>query len=561
MDALKRAEKARQAEADRAKAEGRDTDASGLSLHPLDDDAGEAAAPTPGEPRPAGSDTEDSLELTPPEVRREIESMAEDAELDAVTERFDPDRARGVAKRPDDSLSLSLEYGDISLDETGATLPSIRNAQRSVQDYFDGTHSVSMSMQDVSAAISAEGSEPPAPRSEAGADAMDGDTTSRRRAQAVLDARAIAPSNTGRNVALLLLVMLVVGLGGAAVMFKDRIMAVLDGRPSVVAQHRPPPSQAPAPAPRPPASVTGQSPAALAADERDALLRAAAAVRVEERALAEAAASAQATMQAQAAAAAAPQPEFAAPSTPPAPAVESRPAPAVEARPARAERVPVALAEVLVPDRAGPGALPPAAGLRITRRSVPGRTHGDLMQAFDAFQRGDDGAAMAAYQRILAREPRNRDALLGAAAVHMRGQAYEQAAGHYVEVLRRYPRDAVAQAALISLQDNVDPVAGESRVKSLLNATPRDPNLHFSLGNLYAEQGRWPEAQLAFFEAYRLDGENPDYAFNLAVSLDRLAQHAAAREYYARAGELAALHPAAFDPEQARARLAALGPR
>jgi tetratricopeptide (TPR) repeat protein len=168
---------------------------------------------------------------------------------------------------------------------------------------------------------------------------------------------------------------------------------------------------------------------------------------------------------------------------------------------------------------------------------------------------------MVAYQRILAREPRNRDALLGAAAVYMRGQAYEQAAGHYLEVLRRYPRDAVAQAALISLQDGVDPVAGETRVKSLLNATPGDSNLHFSLGNLYAEQGRWPEAQQAFFEAYRLDTENPDYAFNLAVSLDRLGQHAGAREYYERAGSLAATRPAAFDPALARARLAALGPR
>jgi tetratricopeptide (TPR) repeat protein len=568
MDALKRAEKARQAEADRAKAEGRDSDASELSLHPLDDGAAERDAQQPGEPRPAGSDTEDSLELTPPEVRREIESMVADPELDAVTEHFAPDAARDAPRSPDDSLSLSLEYGDISLDETGSTLPSMRSAQRSVQDYFDGTHSMSMSMEDVGGAIAAERDDAPAPDHEAAADAPEGNTTSRRRAQAVLDARAVAPSNTGRNVAVVLLVLIALGLGGAGLLFKDRIVALFDARPSVVAQRPPPPRAAPAAGEqagaaaavdgRPAADDRGA--AALAADERDALLRAAEAARAEERALAEAAAAAQAEMHARAEASAA---AAAAPADPvpadPARGSSGSARTAAAAPPASAPP-PVALSEVLGQDGGAAGVLPMAPSMQISRRRGPLRTHADLMQGFDAFQRGDDGSAMSAYQRILAREPRNRDALLGAAAVYMRGQAYERAAGQYMEVLRSYPRDAVAQAALISMQEDIDPVAAQSRLKMLLVASPQDPNLHFSLGNLYAGQGRWPEAQQAFFQAYRLDGENPDYAFNLAVSLDRLAQRAAAREYYARADALAATHPAAFDPAQARARLAALEP-
>lgn len=578
MDALKRAEKARQAEADRARAEGRDTEASGLSLHPLDDDAAEQDAPMEGEPRPAGSDTEDSLELTPPEVRREIESMASDPELDAFTELFDPDGARGGARRPDDSLSLN--FGDIALEETGATLPSMRSAQRSVQDYFDGTHSMSMSMEDVSETITSERGESPAPRQDPGAGTQEGNTTSRRRAQAVLDARALAPSNTGRNVAVVLLVLLAVGLGGAGWLFKDHIMAMFDGRPSVLAQRPPlPPPPATAPAAGQQAGTAGVAegtPAApgagergaaeMAADERDALLRVAEAARAEERALAEAAAAAQAEMQARAEASAAaaetPVDPASAPDTETPGSIGPARAPKAPARTREPAPIsPVALSEVLGQDAGRAGALPATPSMQISRRRGPARTHGDLMQAFEAFQRGDDGSAMSAYQRVLAREPRNRDAMLGAAAVYMRGQAYEQAAAGYLEVLRRYPRDPVAQSALISLQDDIDPVAAETRVKMLLGASPEDPNLHFSLGNLYAEQGRWPEAQQAYFQAYDLDGENPDYAFNLAVSLDRLAQHAAAREYYERAGALAATHPAAFDPEQARARVAVLGSR
>jgi tetratricopeptide (TPR) repeat protein len=545
-----------------------------MALHPLDDAAAERDAQQPGEPRPAGSDTEDSLELTPPDVRREIESMVADPELDAVTERFAPDAPRDAPRRPDDSLSLSLEYGDISLDETGSTLPSMRSAQRSVQDYFDGTHSMSMSMEDVGDAIAAERDDAPAPRHEPAADKQEGDTTARRRAQAVLDARAIAPSNTGRNVAVVLLVLIALGLGGAGLLFKDRIVALFDARPSVVAQRPPPPPPRAAPAAGEqagaaaavggrPAAADDRGAAAMAADERDALLRAAEAARAEERALAEAAAAAQAEMKARAgasaAAAAAAAPAAPTPADPARGSSES--ARTAAAAPSASASPPVALSEVLGQDGgSGAGVLPMAPSMQISRRRGPLRTHADLMQAFDAFQRGDDGSAMSAYQRILTREPRNRDALLGAAAVYMRGQAYERAAGQYMEVLRSYPRDPVAQAALISMQDDIDPVAAQSRLKLLLVASPQDPNLHFSLGNLYAGQGRWPEAQQAFFQAYRLDGENPDYAFNLAVSLDRLAQRAAAREYYARAGVLAATHPAAFDPAQARARLAALEP-
>jgi cytochrome c-type biogenesis protein CcmH/NrfG len=46
----------------------------------------------------------------------------------------------------------------------------------------------------------------------------------------------------------------------------------------------------------------------------------------------------------------------------------------------------------------------------------------------------------------------------------------------------------------------------------------------FALGNLYAQQGRWPDAQQAYFRAYGAAPDNPDYAYNLAVGLDRLNQ-------------------------------------
>ena len=54
-----------------------------------------------------------------------------------------------------------------------------------------------------------------------------------------------------------------------------------------------------------------------------------------------------------------------------------------------------------------------------------------------------------------------------------------------------------------------------------------------------AGRRRWTEAQQAYFEAFRIDSANPDYLFNLAVSLDQLRQTRLALDYYRKAEAIA----------------------
>jgi Flp pilus assembly protein TadD len=75
------------------------------------------------------------------------------------------------------------------------------------------------------------------------------------------------------------------------------------------------------------------------------------------------------------------------------------------------------------------------------------------------------------------------------------------------------------------------------------------------LGNQYARQSRWTEAQAAYFRAYSLDPDNADFAFNLAVSLDQLRQKKPALEYYQRSLTLTGKRAASFDASQARTRV------
>jgi Flp pilus assembly protein TadD len=181
-----------------------------------------------------------------------------------------------------------------------------------------------------------------------------------------------------------------------------------------------------------------------------------------------------------------------------------------------------------------------------------------IQEAYSAFRVGESQRAETLYREALQRTPANRDALLGLGAINvqrgMRDRAYE----YYRRVLELDPKDAVASAALFSLGGGADREISEERLQGLLEHNANTPELQFSLGNVYARRGRWADAQQAYFSAFSADSGNADYAFNLAVSLERLGQQKAALGYYEKALALARVRPAGFNTAQASARVNAL---
>lgn len=178
-----------------------------------------------------------------------------------------------------------------------------------------------------------------------------------------------------------------------------------------------------------------------------------------------------------------------------------------------------------------------------------------LETAYEALQKGDLRTAASLYEGVLQRDNRNLDALLGNAAVAWREGRAEQASDIYYRVLELDPRNAAAQAGLIGMLGRIDPVASETRLKQLI---AREPSgfLYTALGNIYADQGQWASAQGAYFKAFQSDPANADYAFNLAVGLDRIGQSSIAANYYRQALALASAHGSgSFDKAQVRSRL------
>jgi tetratricopeptide (TPR) repeat protein len=247
--------------------------------------------------------------------------------------------------------------------------------------------------------------------------------------------------------------------------------------------------------------------------------------------------------------------------TAPAPAAVPPPAPApvspVAAAPAAVAPVPAASA---VAAARAPRSKSAAAANSDTRplsinRGGP-QIHPQVSAGYAAYQSGDLMKARREYLQALRDEPANRDALLGLAAVEMRAQRYDLADGYYQRVLQADPRDPHAQAGMLALRgQQLDPVQVESRLKSLIAADREANVLYFTLGNQYAQQGRWAEAQQAYFKAFATDPDNPDFAFNLAVSIDQLRQPKLALEYYRRALMLAEKRSANFNLDSARTRV------
>ena len=231
--------------------------------------------------------------------------------------------------------------------------------------------------------------------------------------------------------------------------------------------------------------------------------------------------------------------------TPPAPArAPAPPAPALTA----AERLELAAAEARTPPPLQMDRSPENA------RQVPAQ----VAEGYEGLRRGDFAAARRGYAAALASDPTNADAHLGMATIEARSANRAVAAEHYRRVLELDPRNATALAGLAALADFSRPDALEAQLQADLARLPESSALQFTLGNLYAIQARWVEAQAAYFEAHRLDPGSAEIAHNLAVSLDHVGQRRLAAGFYRRALEGARGRVAPFDAAAVARRLAEL---
>ena len=244
-------------------------------------------------------------------------------------------------------------------------------------------------------------------------------------------------------------------------------------------------------------------------------------------------------------------------------AASPRPLPVNDPRPAAPAPAPARAAVPPVPEdtvarllreSAATSTAPP---LRLDRSAdAARRVPTEVASGYEALRQGNLAAARRNYEAAIAADPQNVDARLGLATVDARSGNRASAAAHYRRTLDLEPSNATALAGLAGLADFSRPDALEAQLRADLANSPDSPALRFILGNLYASQARWREAQAEYFEAHRLDPGSGDILYNLAISLDNLGQASLAAGFYRRALEAARDNGAQFDPAPAARRLA-----
>lgn len=159
-----------------------------------------------------------------------------------------------------------------------------------------------------------------------------------------------------------------------------------------------------------------------------------------------------------------------------------------------------------------------------------------LREAYEAYRSGNDALAMQRYNQVLEIDRGNRNALLARAAIHIHGGNSAAAIEDYRTLLLANPKDSLAMTSLLAVA-SFSPRETETQLKLMIREEPESPHLNFALANVYGAQNRWREAQGHYYKALQYNPDDPNYAYNLAVSLEHISQPAVAVSYYRRALE------------------------
>lgn len=196
------------------------------------------------------------------------------------------------------------------------------------------------------------------------------------------------------------------------------------------------------------------------------------------------------------------------------------------------------------------------------KSAVSAQSIGDLNnQAYALFHQRAYSEALSLYDQVLTHQPRNRDGLLGKAAIALINSDTDQASQLYKALLQINPKDLTARAALTSIHQSSNTQLHHSELLFQIRENPQSHVLHFALGNLYATAQNWQGAQDSYFNAWSIEADNADYCYNLAISSDQLNQPKHALKLYRKSLLLAQSYHSNFPQQLVKERIDQLNDR
>lgn len=178
--------------------------------------------------------------------------------------------------------------------------------------------------------------------------------------------------------------------------------------------------------------------------------------------------------------------------------------------------------------------------------------------AYQSLSQGRLQEAEQYYQEALKGDRLNPDIYIGLGNIALRTGKTTIAEAAFRRALELNPTNQYTQSMLLSMSNASDGQQVASRLTSIANQDKQGEGLSSTytlLGTQHAAQGRWHEAQQAYFNAFNTDPTNPDCAYNLAVSLEQIHQSKSAIAFYKKALELSKIRTPNFDINLTNQRL------
>lgn len=178
--------------------------------------------------------------------------------------------------------------------------------------------------------------------------------------------------------------------------------------------------------------------------------------------------------------------------------------------------------------------------------------------AYAALLEGRMEDAQQAYQAALQALPEDRDALWGLAYLAQQRGDKALARDYYRRVLRQDPGNPEASNALWALESDTMHEAPGQRAHDLVQRQPESASALAAAAAAMAQQGQWGQSAQWWARAQALEPRNPVFAYNHAVTLDRMRQYPAALQQYEQALRLAERQPTEIPLNTVRQRAQAL---
>lgn len=145
----------------------------------------------------------------------------------------------------------------------------------------------------------------------------------------------------------------------------------------------------------------------------------------------------------------------------------------------------------------------------------------ELMMASKAYAVGQYESAIAIYKNVLKEAPDDRDALFGLATSYHRNGQRDQAKIYYAKLLDIYPNDTEGQNNFLSLVGEEAPDDAIAEFTELAKANPDFAPIYAHKAMIYLKQGDDKNAIKNLYQALKMQPDNNDYKYNLAILFDR----------------------------------------